>query len=75
MSDEFVARYYRFHQLHEEPEESIEDAIGLLAAGLDNGDLMPENIVRRDGTVVLDHEETMKRAYARQQQWDEDESK
>jgi hypothetical protein len=75
MSDELVARYYRYHQLHEAPGESIEDAIGLLAGGLDNGDLMPENIVRRDGTVVLDHEETMKRVRAMQQQWDEDESR
>jgi hypothetical protein len=68
--NDFTARYYRHHQLHEAPCESVEDAIGLLAGGLDSGGSVPHDVTRKDGTVVLDHEETLRRVEARLDEWD-----
>lgn len=69
--NDFTARYYRYHQLHESPCESVENAISLLAAGLDNGDSVPHDVTRKDGTVVLDHEETIRRVEAKLSEWAE----
>ncbi|MFJ5644065.1 hypothetical protein [Streptomyces sp. NPDC093223] len=68
--NDFTARYHRYHQLNEAPCESIEDAIGLLAGGLDSGGSVPHDVTRKDGTVVLDHEETLRRVEARIEAWD-----
>lgn len=68
--NDFTARYYRYHQLQEMPCESIEEAIGLLAGGLDSGGSVPHDVTRKDGTVVLDHEETLRRVEARLDEWD-----
>lgn len=69
-SNDFTARYYGYHQLHEAPCESVEDAIGLLAGGLDSGTSVPHDVTRKDGTVILDHEETLRRVEARLEEWD-----
>jgi len=71
MSDNFVARSYRYHQLHEEPTDTIDEAIAFLAAGADQGECSPDNVTRPDGTVVLDHAETTRRIHAKLQEWDE----
>lgn len=72
MSDNFVARYYQYHRLHEMPCEDIEDAIGFLAAGVDNGKCVPEDVTQPDGTVVLDHAETLRRIEATLAEWHEE---
>jgi hypothetical protein len=75
MSDDFVARYYQYHSLYEMPSENVDEAIYFLAAGADNGNLSPKDVARRDGTVVLDHEETQKRIEATLNEWDADANK
>ncbi|MFD4596745.1 hypothetical protein ACFWPQ_01805 [Streptomyces sp. NPDC058464] len=70
VSNNFVARYYQYHQLHEAPCESVEDAIGLLAAGLDSGTSAPHDVTRKNGTVVLNHAETLRRIEATLEVWD-----
>jgi len=69
MSDAFTARYYQFHSLYEMPSKDIDEAIFFLAAGLDNGNLMPQDVTRSDGTVVLDDAETLKRVHATLDEW------
>jgi hypothetical protein len=72
VSDDFVARYYQYHRLYEMPSRDVDDAIYFLAAGVDNGNLVPEDVTRRDGTVVLDHEETIRRIGATLKEWHEE---
>lgn len=66
---DFVARYYQFHRLYEMPCEDIEEAVGFLASGVENGRLVPENITRQDGTVVLDKAEALARIDAMLEEW------
>ncbi len=65
MSAPVVARYYRLHILHEVPCDSVDEAIGFLAARLDDGDCAIKDVVSPDGVTALDESATSLRATAR----------